>query len=330
MTMVDKKYVKIGSKCAYKGPSEPYKYEYTTTSAGEYVHGRILSKGTADSQVKLYAGGVPFGVGDIQQTDPGLNSSSIKDSHYSADGKFIDMFSEGWFQFVGTLKSGESVIKGGVLDAEIGTGKLVAHIAGGQPVARAYKTLTASADTDLECRFLDDYPEIGALTPLVVATETVTVTTNVATLTNTPIIIEYIEVSAGTGPQGEIVPIVESSLAVTAHVATLAHTPIAFLSIEGTATSALTAFTAQTGTVAVARCVQIDTTSNTLTFLAADNVQSTSVKAAYIYRDSNKTGLVPIVGGTVRRGEAKINYSAKTITCNASDAVTQIKVRYWY
>lgn len=328
--MVDKKYVKIGSKPAWKGPNEPFKYEYTTTSAGEYVHGRILSKGTADSQVKLYAGGVPLGVGDIQSSDPGYNSSNIKDSHYAGKDTFIDMISEGGFQFVGTLKSGESVTKGGLLDAEVGTGKLVAHVVGGQPVARAYETLSASADTDIECRFLDDFPAIGSLADATYTTETVTVTTNVGTLTNTPILIEYIEVSAGTGPQGDVNYLVESDLAVTTNVATLSNSPIAFMSIEGTSTSTLIAFKAQTGTIAASGCVQVDTTSKTLTFLAADAVQTGTVKVAYLYRDSNKTGLIPIVNGTVRRGEAKLNYSSKTITCNASDAVTQLKVRYGY
>jgi len=173
------------------------------------------------------------------------------------------------------------------------------------------------------------------LEPLVdIKTESLVVTSNVATLTESVEEIEYIEATTADGPllfqDLEVIPDVD--LAVTSHVATLSRIPVAFLLIEGKyKNTAVHGFKPIKSVVPATDldAVQVDAANRTLTFHATDAVQTGTVSATYLSRSVTKrTSFNIIKTGTVRSGEAKVSYTAKTITFAAGDNVTAINVRY--
>lgn len=306
-------------------------YEQTSTSP-EYVKGRIGMRGSSDKQVKLFDGGansIPLCVFIEQTSYPGLVvADEAWDSDYAANTQPVDQRAWGIFPFRGLLLDGESVTKGQKGDAAA-LGKLIAHVAGGNPCVMFLETKSASgSDEEIECLWLPGFPEIGSLAELKVVTETVTVAANVGTLANTPQLIEYVEMTTQTGALGNLLAKVEGPLAPAAHVVTLAEIPEAFLYVEATTGGNAQGFKTQVSAIAVTLCVQVTKAAKTLTFLAGDAVSA--VYAAYLYYGGAKTSAKIIVSGTVRQGEVKVDYSAKTLTFNATDAVTEAKCRYWY
>lgn len=126
------------------------KYEKTTNDY-ELVAGRVLIKGTADNQAKLFAtGGLIIGIGDKQQGNKGKAAATDDNynDNYCLDGGFCDVIESGKFWFYGCLKDGEVIVKGDDLEAEDGTGKLVKATTG-TVVARALESASPSgADKD--------------------------------------------------------------------------------------------------------------------------------------------------------------------------------------
>lgn len=179
-------------------------YEYTST-ANEQVAGRVGCLGTGVHQGKLYtSGAVPLFMFDYQRQQ-GLNSSSEPDREYATSAKSIDTLfpANGPFIAKGVLDDGQSVTVLDILDVEAGTGKFQKHTAGGIPAAIALVTSAPSGadDTDFLVLFFGPLMgslRMGSLQSARVTTETVTVTTNVGTLTNTPLLVESAQISAGT------------------------------------------------------------------------------------------------------------------------------------
>lgn len=274
----------------------PEFYEAQVGSATEQIAGRIGSKGTAQSQAKLYASGeVPILVFDYQRQE-GLNATSgFRDREYQKDGEKVDhlMPTESPVVVKGVLKDGESVTFLQLIDPEADTGKAIAHVAGGFACALALEVAAPSGSDDTEFLMLFfgmlmDPGRDSALEGTRVATETVTVTTHVGTLTNTPVVIEYVEASTQTGlgnlitttetgisvaantadltnipeiihwvksasgstPGGRLKKVTDTGLTVTSDVVTLTDIPVAFLYIEGNYKSTtIHAFSAQTTAV---------------------------------------------------------------------------------
>lgn len=171
-----------------------------TTSDNEEVAGRFGQRGSSDAQAQLWTSGRCVIFFTEQRSEPGTYSSK-RNSAYAEDGKTIDGDGFGPVEGKGTLLSGESVTKGDPLEPVSGSGKLQAMTVG-PLVAVALETVNA-AGADASIRVLN----LQNVHPLIITTETVTVTTHVGTLTNTPIEIEYVEATAGTatGNKGLIV-----------------------------------------------------------------------------------------------------------------------------
>lgn len=170
-----------------------------TTDESEVVAGRILSYGTTVNQIKLYlANSKAIGVG-LRQERPGYNTTTDKhDDTMAKDGKQINLAAYGPFLFKGCLDLTQSVANGDPLQAEAGTGKLQAMVAGGL-VAYAMETSNAaSADDDDFLAFF-----MGTASQRWIE-ETLTVTTNVATLTYVPVQIEYVEAKTASSVTGGI------------------------------------------------------------------------------------------------------------------------------
>lgn len=181
-------------------------YEAATGgSNGEFIAGRVGSIGTGTHELKLYASGaVPLCMFDYQRT-PGLNSSGNRDRDYQKDEGPVDALVplKGPFIAKGVLDDGQVVTILDILDVEATTGKFQKHSAGGIPAAIALASSSPSGSDDTDFLVLFFGPLMGALRmgslqSARVTTETVTVTTNVGTLTNTPLLVESVQISAGT------------------------------------------------------------------------------------------------------------------------------------
>lgn len=241
----------MGNSILIAGDPKPYRsglpqiYEKTSSDV-EQVAGRVGCVGSSTSQAKIYTtGSVPLFVFDYQST-PGYTSSGY-DKEYATDGKPVDTIMPIITPLVldVTVKASENVSQFSWLDAENGTGKLINHVDGGYACAFALEASSSSSDRKVKVLFFGSLMFAipwGPLAQLQVTTETVTVTTNQGTLTNTPKIIEYVERTTGT----------------------------------------------------------------------------------------NTGGVTLITSGTVASGECKVDYTNKTIDFNATDAVTEAIVRYWY
>ena len=181
-------------------------YEYTTAAAGDFVAGRVGMLGTATHQAKLWTtGNIPLFMFDFQR-DAGLNSSNLKDRDYAKNNGSVDILiplTHGPFIAKGVLDDGQVIAILDLLDVETATGKFTKHVAGGFACAIAMIASSPSGDDDTDFLVLFLGPLMGALRmgslqSARVTTETVTVTTNVGTLTNTPLLVESVQISAGT------------------------------------------------------------------------------------------------------------------------------------
>jgi len=179
-------------------------YEAAVSDAVEFVTGRVGCLGTATNQAKLYAtGSVPLFLFDFQRYASYV--SGVVNMEYATDDKPVDTLLplKGPIVAKGVLNDGEVVAILDLLDAENATGKLVKHVAGGFACAIALVASSPSGadDTDFLCLFFGPLLgalRMGSLQSARVTTETVTVTTNVGTLTNTPLLVESVQISAGT------------------------------------------------------------------------------------------------------------------------------------
>jgi len=178
--------------------------EYEKQSADtEVIAGRIAGPGTLQTQIRLYTtlGDPPAGVFDKQMGKGGYSGVSgnviTYDDNYGADGGNVRVISQGQFKFNGCLDDGQDVNIFDRLQAEPTTGKLQKQT-DGVLVAIALKDGSPSGADD------DNFPAwyVGDSSPRVI-TETITVTTNVGTMTHVPAFIEYVEATAGTAPGGK-------------------------------------------------------------------------------------------------------------------------------
>lgn len=257
---------------AYPIPETTYLYE-KTSSDDELVAGLGASKGTADRQLKIYAGGIPFAVFDYQTTHPGRYSDK-DDWRYAHDGQPVNYFREpfGSAVFEGVLDDGQSLTMGAAVQFETNTGKIQALALNPRCGFAAETKAASGADSTILVLWC---PRANAadVSTTVVTSETVTVSGNEGTLAHVPRSIEYVEVTAGTGIEGKLAVLTEAvtvtghtgalaqvpaiveyvevvtgdgplafqdleviedtGLAVSSHVATLTRIPVAFLYIEG-------------------------------------------------------------------------------------------------
>lgn len=168
-----------------------------TSSDSELVSGRIASKGTADSQAKLYtAGATPIGVFDKQLGKGGYSAVTLGqvtyNDNYAVNGGSVRILSHGPFVFHGCLDDGQSVTKGDRLQPESTTGKLQKQVAG-MCVAIALETSAPSGADD------DDFLALFVANQMPrIIEETLTASANVITLTHYPTFVEYVDaVTAG-------------------------------------------------------------------------------------------------------------------------------------
>jgi hypothetical protein len=191
-----------------------------TTSTHEDVAGGFGKKGTSDNQVKIWTSGErAIAFFHEQRSEPGKNPSDRYDSLYSQDTKTIDVSTFGPRRGRVTLADGQSVNFGDPLEPVTGTKKVQAFTVG-PLVATALETKAASGSDEIINAFITTN-----IYPFVITTETVTVTTHVATLTNTPRQIELVEATAGTstGNKGLVVdgPAAEGEVLVSYSAKTL-------------------------------------------------------------------------------------------------------------
>lgn len=193
----------IPNKIIYAGKDYPFDHNVNyekTTNDNEVVAGRVLSFGTAVTQLSLKLANKPaVAVGKMQHHRPGQDSNDKYDSTYARDGKAIDHAAWGPFLFKGCLNQGNSVAQGDPLQGEDGTGKLD-KMSTGHLVAVAMETSNASSadDDDFLAMFMGLSMERWI-------EETLTVTTHVATMTYIPTDVEYVEGLQGTAVGGKAI-----------------------------------------------------------------------------------------------------------------------------
>ncbi|MHA1747990.1 MAG: hypothetical protein ACTSYF_05030 [Promethearchaeota archaeon] len=122
------------------------KYE-KTTSNDEVVAGRVLMRGSSDSQLKLNDGsGDPIAVANRQVGNLGYNSTTGKyDSSMAHDGETIDNFAWGFFIWYGCLADGQTITMGDSLMA-LASGKLGATTTGKRQCAIAMESASPNGD----------------------------------------------------------------------------------------------------------------------------------------------------------------------------------------
>jgi hypothetical protein len=121
----------------YAHDTVPHLYEKTTADQ-EIVWRRVLMKGTADNQLKLWAdGNIPTAIGDLQTSRTPLVSGKPSSLH-AQDGLDIDFIpiEEGVTVDL-TIKDGQTIAKDGLCYVETLTGKIVSANVGDLPIGRA-------------------------------------------------------------------------------------------------------------------------------------------------------------------------------------------------
>ncbi|MHA1440257.1 MAG: hypothetical protein ACTSPK_00145 [Candidatus Heimdallarchaeota archaeon] len=144
----------IPANIIYAGVPKPLPkgclYEKTTDD-DELVAGRVLIKGTTDTQLKLHAGttGVPIAIADKQTGNLGYNATTGKyDANFCHDGEPINNFAWGSFIWYACLADGQTITMGDKLCA-IALGKLSAHVIATVMCAIAMESASPSgADKD--------------------------------------------------------------------------------------------------------------------------------------------------------------------------------------
>jgi hypothetical protein len=178
----------------YQPEEESFLYEKTSAD-DEKVSSLGASKGTADHQFKIYAGGVPAGVFLNQYKHPGMLSSKYN-KLYAHDAEPIDIATEGNFVFEGTLDDGQAITKGQAVQFETNTGKIQKQTSNPR-CGYAVESKTASgADSVILVAWDPEHT--------IIETQTISsLTAHVATLSYTPIEIYHVEATAGsvTGPK---------------------------------------------------------------------------------------------------------------------------------
>ncbi len=149
----------MGNSVLIAGTPTPYHdveklYEKTSVDQ-EIVKGRVLSKGTADHQLKLYvASGIPVAIGDWNSAYPVIVSGS-PDSQYAEDGEPLSWIAiEDKLVVELTLDDGDTLTKEALVYAEAGTGKAIdaaSAPAGAVPIGRAVEAASASG-ADSTCK----------------------------------------------------------------------------------------------------------------------------------------------------------------------------------
>lgn len=122
-------------------------YEKTSVDQ-EIVTKRVLSKGTADHQLKLYvASAVPVAIGDWNSASPPIVSGS-PDSQYADDGESLSWIPiEDGLVVELTLDDGDTLAQDAIVYAEAATGKAIdaaSAPAGAIPIGRAVEAAAAS------------------------------------------------------------------------------------------------------------------------------------------------------------------------------------------
>ena len=217
-------------------------YEKTTDNS-ETVVGRIAKRGTNARQVKLWTTGVrAVGVFDYSIYHQGRDSNDKVDSEMAYDGQPVAVLTGGDFLYETEIITTDTIVYGDPLEPETATGKLRKYTGVGPIVALAAGDGTfndASAHRRLRVQNL-----IGPTAQKIWTTETPTVTTNVATLTNTPEDILYVEAT--------------DAVTLTGNKAIIMN-----------------------GTVATGEVKISGTGNKTFTFYAADGVTGAKVKYSY-------------------------------------------------
>jgi len=142
----------MGNSVLIAGTPTPYHdveklYEKTSVDQ-EVVKGRVLSKGTANNQLKLYvASAVPVAIGDWNSAAPPIVSGS-PDSQYAEDGEPFSWFViEDGLVVELTLDDGDTIAKEALVYTEAATGKAIdaaSAPAGAIPIGRAVEDAAAS------------------------------------------------------------------------------------------------------------------------------------------------------------------------------------------
>lgn len=174
-------------KWTFANPSEEHpQYAYTTTSTGEVTHRRIGYLNTS-GYVKLFAAKKrPYCIFLRNDTDPPASSTYDTQDTYSVNGKptAILMIGTGGVIADLVLKNGQSPSVGSMVMADATTGhegKIIAYDGTELAVGQVLRIVTAASGVDGVVRVLC-MPPVG----LVQVEEDLTVASNYATLTYTP------------------------------------------------------------------------------------------------------------------------------------------------
>jgi len=178
-----------------------YNYEKTSSDDESVAHLGCM-RGTADSQLKIYNGGVPAGVFDYQSQRPGESSGEYNRS-YAHEAKPVDALLGGDFVFEGVLDDGQSITRGQAVQFESGTGKI--QIQNQNPRCGWADETKSASGADSTINVISD-PEHTVIT-----TETITVTAHSGNLTYQPIEIQVVEATTGSGLGGKHVVLVDTT-----------------------------------------------------------------------------------------------------------------------
>lgn len=167
-------------------PSVEQLYGYTSSTTGEYVAGTIGMRNSADQSVKWWATGNKATCVILDaRYHPGLDSDGVQNSDYAVNAKPIRVAVGGFFKYMAAVKTGMTIVRGDLLVPETATGKLIKLGTSGQSgpiVAVALESVTTAA-TPTKVKVLN---LIGNMNSSVMPyEETLTVTTNVATMSKT-------------------------------------------------------------------------------------------------------------------------------------------------
>ena len=117
-------------------------YEKTTSDI-EFVLGAITQMGTADNQVKIWAGGTVQGL-FVKQSNWQPIVGRSPDNNYAEDGKPVTVKKpKSRVLVLLRLKNAEVIVKGDPIEPESGTGYVQKQV-GGPTIGEAGETLTAS------------------------------------------------------------------------------------------------------------------------------------------------------------------------------------------
>lgn len=305
---------------AYQPEEESYLYEKTSTD-DEKVAGLGGSKGTSDHQMKIYAGGIPACVFLNQYKHPGRYSDK-ENMQYAHDAQPIDIATEGWFVFEGVLDDGQSVSKGAAVQFETGTGKIQSLAL--NPRCGFARETKAASGSDSTVLVLWSPRANAADVSVTVVTETLTVSAHKVTLAHTPRIIEYVEVTTGTGVEGKLAVLTEA-VTVTAHAGALAQVPVIIEYVEVTTGDGPLVFqdlevVADSGLAVVANVATLSRIP--VAFLYIEGKYKDSAVHAFAPALTNPPGTDLFMVG--------VNAAAKTLTFDATDAVKTGTVNVGY